>query len=99
MKKKFQFFLIFLLTYAFICCPVFVGSSFAGSTTNSTSSTAPWTGKIGSMKSTLAFIKDNISTWMGDFNIPPTSSADIQANMAARKKIVQAIRDNLKGTK
>jgi len=99
MKKKFQLFLIFLLTYAFICCPVFIGSSFAGSTTNSTSSTAPWKARIDAIKSTVVFIKDSLPDWMKEFNILPTSPAEIQENIDARKKIVKAIRDNLKGTK
>ena len=56
MKKKFQIFIVFFLTYAFICCPVFVGSSFAGSTANNSSSTAPLKARIDSIKATVAFI-------------------------------------------
>lgn len=97
MKKKFQIFLVFFLTYAFICCPVFARSSFADSNTNDGSSTAPtakFTGRIGSIKDTVASIKESIPGWIEELktlNIPPTSSDEMKTNQGIRKAIAQDI--------
>jgi len=90
MKKKFQLFLVLLLTYAFICCPVFAGSSFAGSSTANNSSTTPWKARIDAVKSTVALIVDSMPEWIQEFKIP-TSSEAIQDNRELRKTIVQQI--------
>jgi hypothetical protein len=91
MKKKFQIFLVFFLTYAFICCPVFVGSSFAENKTNNISATATIKARIETVKAAVVFIKDNLPDWFQELNMPPTNTEEIQANRTMRKDIAQQI--------
>ncbi len=94
MKKKFQIFLVFFLTYAFICCPVFARSSFSESNTNDSSSTTPWKARIDSIKTTVASIKDSIPGWIDELkemSVPPTSSDEMKANKEIRKGVAQDI--------
>jgi len=95
MKKKFQIFLVFFLTYAFICCPVFVGSSFAENNTTDSSPTAKVRARFDSILATVTFIKDSLPEWFEELNFPPTSSEEIQENKVTRETIVKAIRDQL----
>lgn len=95
MEKKLKLFAVVLLTYAFICCPVFSGSSFAADSGITSLIPSALKERIDTVKETAVFIRDSIPEWMDGFVVPPTSSEDFDTNQDNRKAIVQAIREKL----
>jgi|GEM_PF-3091301 len=97
MKKKFQLFLVILLTYGFICCPVFGGSSYAGEgegEQNTRPVKAFLQETMDSIKTTADFIIESFPKWIEEYEFP-TSIDDVKSNFEKRKGIRKQIVEKL----